>query len=145
MTMKEALEKTDTSVDGLPWIYLYGEQEAGQPAIIFYVGQSAQPFERLQQHLGRGEDRRSSPFPDVIGEFILENQPVSLTWFVQVFGLAEMRAELKQERLSINEAERVLIAHLKPCLNRVWNKYPTPLPLRYIRDLDIANEGVLLE
>lgn len=143
LTMKDALEMVDQSYEQ-PFIYLYGEQEPGQEEIIFYVGKSIQPFERLQEHLGRGEDKRSLSYPDSVGDFILENLPASLSWFVRIIPLEEFRVEMNEERLRIDEVERTLIQKLRPCLNRTWNRHPTPRPAKYCKD-EIANEGVILE
>jgi len=140
MTMREAMKMLDPEYDGgEQYLYLYLEGE-----IVFYVGKSSQPFERLQEHIGQGDDKRSMPWPDPIGRLILENRPASLEWTVQVTPLTELRTQMKlSDRVDIDTVERELIARFHPCLNRTCNRNPTPLPEKY-RKFRISNAGIKL-
>jgi len=61
LTIREALEREDSTSDLCLYLYRDGK-------VIFYVGQSEQPFERLRGHLGR-DDRNVTP--DRIGSLII--------------------------------------------------------------------------
>lgn len=135
-TMKEALEMYDNDSRIQDYIYLYRDGET-----IFYIGKSVQPFERLQEHLGQGEDLRALPFPDAIGKLILSNRPDSFEWTVEIVSLEEIEAK-HEIKLSIDDAERCLIIYYKPCLNEMYNRNPTPLPICYVKSSGIANEGI---
>ncbi len=139
-TLRDAMEMLDPESDeGEQYIYFYHEGKT-----IFYIGKSRQPFERLQEHLGQGDDKRSSPFPDLIGRLILDNRPCSLEWSVTIMSLSELYVAMKLSmELNIDTIEMRLIAHYKPCLNRICNRHPTPLPERYRRQ-EISNKNIKL-
>lgn len=130
-TIGAALEMLDPENDeDEQYIYLYSEGET-----IFYIGKSRQPFERLRGHLGQGDDKRSQPFPDLIGRLILDNRPYSLEWTVRVIPLSEIHAALKPPPVStdIDLIEQELIARFHLCLNRTGNRTPAPLPEKYLK------------
>ncbi len=138
LTMKEALDMYDNDSRIQDYIYLYRDGE-----VIFYIGKSVQPFERLQEHLGQGEDKRCQSFPDQVGKLILNNQPVSLEWRVEIMSLEEIHAKQESSiKIGIDDMEKELIMHFKPCLNDMYNRNPTPLPLHYRKSSGIANEGI---
>jgi hypothetical protein len=141
LTVREVLECDDQGGE-LYNLYLYRDGD-----VVFYIGQSGQPFERLREHLGQGE--RNLYDPDAIGQLILNNRPASLAWVVEVYSLAEMQGlhgiPVRLDKVALDSMERELIMQRRPCLNRTLNKNRTPLPLRYIKDSAIANEGVILE
>jgi len=81
MTIKEALEVEDASGCVVyPSLYLFRDGD-----VVFYVGQSIHPFERLQEHLGQGDPWLEAP--DRLGQLILNNHPASLAWMMEVTAL----------------------------------------------------------
>lgn len=124
------------------YLYLYRDGD-----VVFYVGQSKDPIERIRQHLGR-----ALPYwPDAIGQLILDNAPASfIEWKIDLFTLSDCLEAVQAHWVSqassfqnlvntfydpdlVNRAEEALIAHYRPHLN-VLNatKYTNPLPERYV-------------
>jgi hypothetical protein len=141
-TIREALEAEDE--DGMAasqHLYIFRDGD-----LVFYVGRSAQPFERLQQHLGQSETWVTPP--DMLGKLILNNLPESLDWNMDVITLKEIQEVYASKKVSfipsIEIAEGEMIAHCKPCLNHTENRRPTPLPDRYLKRRAISNDGIKL-
>ncbi len=111
--------------------------------IVFYIGQSAQPLIRLQEHMGWTWQGNQS----TIGKLIEDNAPESGKWTYELWKVEECEQYVTEYRVNtfpdswqklhpsydIDEAEEALIKHFKPCLNSAMNPNPTPLPGRYIK------------
>lgn len=93
-------------------------------ALVFYVGQSFQAFDRVWHHIRDGHKARS-----VVGRFILRNWPSSLRYSVEL--LSSRAGRFAGVGYELTAAENSLIAHFTPCFNRTANAHPTPLPARY--------------
>jgi predicted GIY-YIG superfamily endonuclease len=130
VTIQEALQGDSESAGHV--LYVIRDRR-----VIFYVGRSVDPLNRLEEHLGH--TGRNMYQPDRIGQLILKNHPASLIWTIDLYTLEERHSK------EIGLAESELIHSLDPCLNFIGNKNRTPLPLRYIKESAIANEGVILE
>lgn len=81
--------------------------------IVFYVGQSKYPVQRLKRHLSEGK----------LGGLVECNLPDAYNWIVKLLPVGG------EEEAA--EAERTLIARYRPCLNITYNPYPRPLPECY--------------
>src|SRR5947207_5838521 len=76
-------------------LYLYRDQE-----VIFYIGRSLFPLERLREHLGLGTfDRCRSP----LGTLILEHLPHALFWTMELWTIADCDALVQQYRPEYHE------------------------------------------
>lgn len=93
--------------------------------VAFYVGQSQCAFDRLWDHIRGGPKGHA-----MLGRFILANWPRSAAW--QVTMLSSQGARFAGVGHSRDEAERLLITQLRPCLNVSLNHQPTPLPECYL-------------
>lgn len=140
LTIQGALEGTVDTTDHC--LYLYREDET-----VFYIGRSTSPFERLQEHLGRGAyTRHISP----LGMLILAHLPLSLTWLIELRSVGDCEELVRRYRPECYEwylgqrrkgltreasevAEETLIEHYRPCLNRMGNRQGQTLPERYHR------------
>ena len=146
VTIQEALSKR-LKTDG-HYVYLYRDDDT-----VFYVGQSRHPLRRFYQHMGK---YRGS-YSDSVGDFIIENQPESLNWQIEIYTLEECRPFMACSDgyyegcignpilfgEIVNAAEVAFIELFRPCFNRIHNLKPTSLPVKYHRP-KIANEGVKL-
>lgn len=140
MTIEEAInpdiELLISVEDKGEYVYLYKHGN-----IVFYVGKSVHPFQRLLEHLGKYE-RWLSPC-DAIGQLITDNFPESLQWIVEIKSLAEIHAEQKSSiKISLADMEQALITSLCPCMNGLGKRGSNPLPDKYNKR-PIANEGVI--
>jgi hypothetical protein len=93
-------------------------------ATVFYVGQSANVYERVWEHVLGGFKGRST-----VGLFILGNWPRSLSFEIQL-----LRSDdpcFNATGHTPDAAERYLIETLHPCFNTALNDAPAPLPRRY--------------
>lgn len=156
LTIKEALEGIYDTADH--YLYLYRDKD-----VIFYVGRSDNPIERLQQHVGR----RGPNLISFLGDLLLDNLPASLSWTIELYtlrdcaplvethcpGLYQTYCEQIENPSVYNVpskhtapiAEDALIAHYSPCLNDKSDaRKSNPLPARY-RKRKIANAGVKLD
>jgi hypothetical protein len=113
----------------------------GKAKTAFYVGKASDPLRRLREHVGlrgRGQGDESA-----LGELILYNLPLSLSWQVQLLTLADCSSYVAQafpttngldwyspenQQAAMGDAEIALIRRLHPCLNSMQNLTPTPLP-----------------
>lgn len=138
ITVGEALEGAiDT---GNHYLYLYHEKE-----VIFYIGRSTSPLDRLQEHLGR--DLYPQP-PSLLGMLILEHAPESFSWEMELRTIEDCKALICNYRPEYYEwylqqinkqlareaselAEEVLIEYYRPHLNIMGNSQRQPLPERY--------------
>ena len=93
-------------------------------AVVFYVGQSYNAFERVWVHLYGGFKGRS-----VVGRFVLYNWPRSMHFVVEL--MHSQSARFDPLGNDLDAAERYLIEQLSPCFNEAWNSHPTPLPDKY--------------
>jgi hypothetical protein len=93
-------------------------------AIVFYVGQSHNAFDRVWAHLHGGFKGRS-----VVGRFVLCNWPRSMRFVVEL--MHSQSARFDPVGNDLDAAERYLIEQLSPCFNEALNSRPTPLPGRY--------------
>lgn len=134
LTIRELL-KTDPDLieDGEYPIYSVSDHEH---TVIFYVGQSKNSLRRLFDHLGIKKPNKQSQFkgqPSTLGQLILDCRPESLNWLIFLWPLTAIQEHLALFDLpTIDEAEHLLIAHLRPCLNKADNPNPAPLPQRYL-------------
>jgi hypothetical protein len=58
--------------------------------IVFYVGQSHDPVDRLLQHLSHPE-ASFQQLPSALGQLILDNRPGSLAWEIDLMTMADCR------------------------------------------------------
>lgn len=133
LTIKEAREARDhppAPGEVGQYIYRYLDGET-----TFYVGRSVHPVTRLREHLG--EEGRLL-LPDAIGWLILDNQPASLSWIMEVSTLEELAPDLDLSCTSLlsmyaASLEEDAIARFRPCLNVLSNSAAAPLPAKYRR------------
>jgi hypothetical protein len=137
---------------GEHYLYLYRDQE-----VIFYIGRSFFPLERLREHLGLGMfNCHRSPF----GMLILDHLPQALLWTMELWTASDcdllvqhywpeyhdwyqqhLQNHLTREIVEV--AEEVLIEHYRPCLNMVGNQQGMILPEQY-RQKGGATQNLLL-
>lgn len=126
ITIQSILNKeTDSTLGQL--IYVVRDNK-----LIFYIGQSKRDVvERFFEHLQK---------PSRLGQLIELNKPASLLWQVDFYTLADCRPFVSQkslftmqawEQFDMDMAEKELISHFRPVLNRDFNTKPTPLPSHY--------------
>jgi hypothetical protein len=107
--------------------------------VVFYIGQSGNPLERILTHIGQGPWNWSQG-PSPLGDLIMANLPASRGWQVDLMTpdeckpLVEDWLGFKITCSDIAYAEKALIRQHRPCLNVVCNEYPAPLPERYCHD-----------
>jgi len=101
-------------------LYLFRDDE-----VVFYVGQSANPFKRVWEHLLGGFKGRSA-----VGRLILLNWPRSMNFVIELQN--SQSARFASVGHDPGAAERLLIEELSPCFNDTLNPRPTPLPERYV-------------
>lgn len=128
--------------------------------VVFYVGQSNNPLQRLMQHLGY--DR---PWmPDALGRTIRENRPACAKWTLDLYTLEDciefiqkdMPGSLESYKEDLKDGHPMTIKSLRNCaelamidcfapyLNTLLNRRNRrPLPSKYVKP-SIANEGVKL-
>ena len=94
-------------------------------AVVFYVGQSYNAFERVWEHLRGGPKGRS-----IVGRFVLCNWPRSMRFTVEL--LSSQSPRFEAVGYDPGAAERYLIEQLAPCFNETLNTSPTPLPGEYL-------------
>lgn len=124
-------DETDFIDDGTDdqWeIYVVRDDE-----VVLYVGRSAHPPLRMQQHLGMDSWGKS---PDLLGRLLLSNVPGVKDVRIEFYTCDECRSF--QPEWSTNNrtwragiAEQAAISALRPCLNVSCNVEPTPLPERF--------------
>ena|SRR5258708_5464536 len=137
-------------VKNYDWHYIYVVREDD---LVFYVGLSLSPIERMIQHVYGGRNGIISH----LGHFIRDNIKYADNWQVDLLTLEECKLYIDQygtftdedkywnEALSrsgirdqywlseaMRAAEGALIQHYCPCLNVAGNPNPNPLPSRYI-------------
>jgi len=66
------------------FIYLYRDGD-----VIFYVGRSSDPINRLQQHMGLDHTYPNSSYPSNLGRVIQDNLPESVEWTLEVYTLED--------------------------------------------------------
>ena len=152
MTLHQALiGNTETKEHCL---YLYRDQE-----VIFYIGRSLFPLERLREHLGLGAfDCCRSP----LGTLILEHLPQALFWTMELWTIADcgllvqlyrpeyhdwyrQQIQRRLSREASEVAEEVLIEYYQPCLNIVENRQRKVLPERYQQKNGVHQNLLLLQ
>jgi hypothetical protein len=134
--------------------YLYRDQE-----VIFYIGRSFFPLERLREHLGWGMFNGSrSP----LGVFILEHLPQALSWTMELRTALDCDSLVRHYRPEYHDwyqqhlhkrltheivevAEEVLIEHYHPCLNITGNRQGAVLPERYQHKSGASQNLLLLQ
>jgi hypothetical protein len=114
---------------------------------MFYIGQSHNPLERLQEHMGlswRSEQKSN------LGACIQENMPTSQAWQVELYTLAELAPYVERDyglalpRYDLSIAEASMIRLHKPCFNFTHNPNPQPLPAKYTHVRPNASSGQYL-
>lgn len=135
LTIKEWAEKVEAGYTGVKAedyrIYILRDTET-----VFYVGQSINPFGRLQEHLGL-----TSVAPSLISEFIRENAPASGVWLIEPYTLEEC-SEIVGKCRDVDDTEEALINLYHPYFNIAANPDPAPLPTHYTssyRDREAKN------
>jgi hypothetical protein len=115
-------------------IYLF--RDYNEPNLVYYVGQSGNPYYRFQTHIGA--DRLT--LPSEVGRCLLKYAPETGKWYFEVYTLDDCRdivlahhAESSDYELvyGVDDAEEAFIKHYRPCFNTAMNPDPTPLPERY--------------
>jgi hypothetical protein len=118
---------------------------------IFYVGQSRVGVEyRFLSHLGKGDPR--SPYPDHLGNIIIDNMPDSANWTVEFMTMQDCAEYIRkwfphyhdQTRWDVDNAEQALIHEFEPYCNVMHRRKANPLPKKYNKH-PIANDGVILD
>ena len=110
-----------------------------------YIGQAMYVCERITDHSGLGPRIFQ---PDQLGNFILNNQPDSLRWHVDLLTLdeCELTARLyfpSYSSFDIDIIEQTLIIAFGPCLNIFHNQNNPnrkPIPNKY-QDCDISKQS----
>jgi len=142
MTKTTVGELLDGELDDLDTMYhdLYIVRDA---KVVFYVGKSRDVIGRLLGHYGRGTWGRGKG-KSQLGLFIERNLPQSRSWAIEL--LTEKDAHDVVQFLSaglwweVGTAERELIRHYRPCLNRTYNDEPQAIPDQYkqpLGDIDL--------
>ncbi len=145
-TLKDALEgHLDTTGH---YVYLYRDGD-----VVFYIGMSSSPLDRLQEHIGRGQRQIGK---SLLGQTIADNMPEALTWQVEFFTLADCEPLMLQHspgtylwfktaleqfqadtdcfpESAVRAAEDMLIRLHRPCLNTLGNRQGLRLPERYVK------------
>lgn len=100
--------------------------------VIFYVGQSGSPLDRLQEHLGKAS--RSYNHPSSLGRLIIDNHPDSDDWTYELYTPEDCIQFMEKVpfKCTVNKAEIALIQHFSPALNVMLNNNPGNLPRKYI-------------
>jgi hypothetical protein len=119
-------------------IYVVREGEC-----IFYVGQSTDIVNRLFEHFehtGRGSSSR-------LGSFYDEHKDKSDSWQIDLYTLDDCEPYIVQytsmslnvyrngSQMSIDKAEKTMMRHFHPCLNKRNNPDPSQLPDKYIDEI----------
>lgn len=108
---------------------------------VFYVGQAGNPYNRFLSHIeGFGGNG-----PSHVGEFLFANAPRSGAWLFEQYTIEECRPFVEEYRATffkapralgdyfgLDEAEKSLIKHYRPCLNTAMNPNPLPIPEQYV-------------
>ena len=122
---------------------------------IIYVGKSRDPFGRLCQHIGEGQD-----LPSLIGRFILDYLPESDAWEIDLYELLECyeligeeykykkylnRREVMIIDSRVDRAETVLIRKYTPYFNsaKMSGLNPVPLPVIYCSYLEKTSKQIV--
>ena len=105
--------------------------------VTFYIGQSRDPINRLQEHLGEGYFGS----PSRLGQLIRICLPESRTWQIELLTPGDCGESGIWLEHVIDKAERNLIKRLRPCLNDTHNPNPTPLP-KTINDIWEAEQDL---
>lgn len=106
-------------------------------ALVFYVGKSSTPVDRLLTHFGDGNWNWGRGTSD-LGKLVKDNLPDSKSWQVELLSVADCELAIqlqfpKNKGRHMDIAELALIRILNPCLNVMHNIKPTPLPAKYLR------------
>ena len=106
--------------------------------LTFYVGKSTrQVLVRLYEHLGRGQNWVGGfpGYPDHLGRFILRRLPWARDWLIWLLTLEDVMP-IPEKKLPydwrVDNAERLLIGKLRPCLNTVNAHYDIDVPMHYL-------------
>src|SRR5579885_1704143 len=154
ITVKEAIECPPGLLDRVADHYLYAYRDG---EVVFYVGRSQSPLDRLTEHLGLAGSSGGSR----LGNLILDHTPESLAWQMELYTFADCAPLVQQfmpamsvwyeakraikpgyDKDMADLAEQALIESLRPCLNSINRaNYSNPLPQKYIKRR-YANEGV---
>jgi len=112
--------------------------------VVFYVGKSKDPVERLLGHCGRGGWVFGGK--SALGYLIEANSPEARQWQVELLTITDCEPYVKwrwwsgqrhlwteeerrfKEKNVIADCEVALIDRYRPCLNSIDNPHPTPLP-----------------
>lgn len=110
------LMRADGSLNGrISWPEIYAILDSD--GTVIYVGKSGRPTDRLEQHIGQ-DDRRKTPTP--VGQYILSNMPAAIGWEIIVYDAPGF-------------AERDFIKRHAPWFNSTYasgyRKTPNPAPI----------------
>jgi hypothetical protein len=100
----------------------------------FYLGKLERSIvDLILEHCGLEDSSRA---PDRLGQLILDNEPLSNGWLVDLLDLNDCEPIIKEvtpmyKWLDSAQALFCLITYYGPCLNEKDNPNPIPLPERY--------------
>jgi hypothetical protein len=112
---------------------------------VFYVGKSQDILDRLVAHMGC-HARFSGP--SRLGRFILDNAPDSGDWTITALTVDEVAAiaktQFSEHSYRVDQAEQVLIAGLRPALNRALTVNGCQaIPEKYKKGWDDEGAGAM--
>ena len=111
--------------------------------VVFYVGQSDGPVERLEAHAGQGTWGFTGP--SSLGRTIKDNLPSARAWTIELWTVQECKEALADEstrtwRWDKDLAEVKMIQRRRPYLNAIYNQGGYSLPERYHKN---TGEGAI--
>lgn len=114
--------------------------------VVFYVGQSDNPMERLLGHVGLGSWGWSG-YSD-LGRTIDDNLPEARSWTIELWTVQECKDALADETTSCcrwdkDDAEQAMIRDRRPYLNHAYNETRRQLPDRYRKPQDRNGAGAM--
>lgn len=137
LTIGELLDGFELGMEGLGHhVYIVRDGD-----VVFYVGRSGDPLDRLRTHMGKGAWSWCTGASQ-LGQFIVANWPESRDWQVELLTVADCATWIRAlcpgyilERCESDVAEQAAIVALHPCLNTIYNEQPSAIPKRYKRSL----------
>ena len=99
--------------------------------VVFYVGQSDGPVERLEAHVGRGAWGWTGT--SSLGRTIEDNLPGARDWTIELWTVQECKEALADETTKLwrwdkDSAEQAMLHSRHPCLNVTHNENGQRLP-----------------
>jgi hypothetical protein len=140
LTPHDILTASDDDLDALDpdcagyCVYRIYDKDA-----TLYIGRATDPFTRLIEHFGRGTRPSGSAF----GSFYQRYSDFTPRWAIDIYTIEECEALLQKPCYDASHAERAMIQHFRPCLNKTNNPYSSRLPAHYpFRSPSLDNNAV---